>query len=237
MSIYTWAVKAGLIWWRRKPGNSVSSQPAVLYRRCDHLPLDRFIRCICESDLTALIISGDPKSEELAIAWGEIFYEYVELSGSSETIYLYNLQKEISLLSDEVMNVETCMYFLSPEMIGFSWDRKEELVEILRSYGYKVTIDFTTDYSGVFAIINSKLVPKKQKLEGKKNELAKYLESKQGQTITQEHFDSWMIRLWKMQGGNIIRAKDITVKEYVLLIKEYNKMQAAELAKKEDTWQ
>jgi hypothetical protein len=228
---------AGRSWFKARRKSSASNPPVELYHQCDQLPLDRFIRCYTEGDLTALVISGAPTPEELQDAWNAICLEYVEINSSPETLHLYFLQREISLLADEIYHVETILYFLSPVMLPFSMDHKDGLVKILHSFGYKQAIDFTTDYSPVLEAIQNRLAPKKIKLQTKEKELATFMAGKEGLTLTADHFDSWLIKLWKMQGGNIIRAKDITVKEYVNLIKEYNKIKAAESAQKEAKWQ
>lgn len=65
------------------------------------LPLNKFIDCIVDNNLSALIIShGEelPSSEELSAAWDNILAEYAELTGTSEYRMFCELYKEVEIL-------------------------------------------------------------------------------------------------------------------------------------------
>lgn len=58
--------------------------------------MNQFRACIERSDLNALVIKGEAKAEEISEAWANIFYEYCDLIGASETRYRIKLAAEIN---------------------------------------------------------------------------------------------------------------------------------------------
>lgn len=206
--------------WQRKPqGKTASSPPTELYLRCDQLPLNIFIDCLIDEDLSGLIISGNPSKERLARTWEQIYIEYIDINQSAESLYSLRLQSEIALLSDEIQRVEEILYLISPVMLPFCLGAESELVEVLRSYGYRQTIDFTTEYSKVLVSIRNRLNPKKLRLDSRINELTEYIKSKASGKLTRSVFDTNLVRMSRFQ-GYAVRAKEITVAEYVMIFKD-----------------
>lgn len=68
------------------------------YKSINDLPLNKFIDCIVDGNLSALIISGFPGEEELTEAWDAILSEYSELVGTQEYRMYVELFREVSLL-------------------------------------------------------------------------------------------------------------------------------------------
>lgn len=199
---------------------TASNHQPALYHHCNQLPFDKFLRCLIDGDLSALVIKGNHSQGELAELWANIYYEYVSLIDEPETKYFILLQRDVALLFDEITTVETNLYFLSPIMMPYSIDHRDQLVKGINDYGYKLKIDFTTDYSDAIQAVEFKLAPKKQKLANKEKELSEYVNSKEGQEVNREYFTKILIRLSKYQGYPI-RENSITVSEYVSLLKDY----------------
>ena len=68
------------------------------YQNIDKLPLCRFIDCVVDGNVYALIISGEPTNKELKEAYEYIGEQYVSATGDSHTQMILNLQKELALL-------------------------------------------------------------------------------------------------------------------------------------------
>lgn len=219
MSLSIKGSRAFNVWSKKRPGQSVSSPHTALYLRCDQLPLNRFIDCLIDNDLKSLVISGVPSEQQLISAWENIYIEYISLNQSAESLYSIGIQKEVTLISDEISRVEEILYLLSPQMLPFCNGRENELVQILREYGYKQSFDFTTDYSRTINAIRSRLNPKKLRLDSRLNEMAEYVKSKSTGKPSRSVFDTNLIRMSRFQ-GYAIRAKDITVSEYVMIFKD-----------------
>lgn len=207
---------------KKRDVKQASSRPTELYHSCSQLPLNIFIDCIIDGNLNGLVIRGSIDKEVLASAWLNIYYEYISINHSSETEYIHKLQVDVSLLNDEIQNVETCLLYLSPEYINLCNGRHEEVIDLLKYYGYRQTIDINTDYSKVLIGIQNQLAPKKMRRDGKAKELDEYIKAKSKDKVTRSHFDSILIRLSRFQGYHV-RAKDVTVVEYIMLLKDYIK--------------
>ncbi len=71
----------------------------IKYHKTVHdLPLSKFIDCIVENNLSALIISGLPTEQQLHESWENIMNEYTEIIGTQEYRMYVQIFKEISLL-------------------------------------------------------------------------------------------------------------------------------------------
>lgn len=68
------------------------------HQTLDELPLNKFIECIVDGNLAALIISGIPTEEQLSAAWETISHKYIERIGTNEYKMYVALYKEINLL-------------------------------------------------------------------------------------------------------------------------------------------
>lgn len=206
---------------KKRGVQQVSSRPTALYRSCDQLPLDKFINCYVDGDLSSLIIDGECTPDQLSDQWEEILLEYVELSASAESLYSIRLQAEINLINDKVNRVQEILFMLSPAMLPLLGGRETELVDMLRYYGFKQSINFKSDYTRVLSAIETRLAPFKTRLESRINEYNDYLKSQTSDKPSRKIFDTNLIRMSRFQGYSI-RAKDISVAEYVIIFKECN---------------
>lgn len=59
------------------------------------LPLSKFIDCLIDKNLFALVITGEPSKEDLAYAWDDILMEYNDAMGDSEGKMHLRLFKEV----------------------------------------------------------------------------------------------------------------------------------------------
>lgn len=215
MFLSTKPLKAGITWLKNRLVNSESNQHGELYRDLS-LPLSLFIKCIVHSQLDCLIIKGKPKSEEIALAWAGIYSKYIDLNFENEVIYALQLQVEITLLISHISQTESCIYFL----YNFY---HEGLIEVLKLNGYKRPTNFEDkeNWYKQLEVIQNKLARKKLALDGKIKEYEVYIKDKINNEISEQYFTTILLRLAKYQGVALIRAKDITVQEFVILLKDY----------------
>lgn len=87
--------------------NSPMPSPAAvilpkLYRSIYQLPLHRFIDCMVDKNLYALVISGNPTLAELEKAWGDIRLEYADKMADFEYKVYLSLFKEINTLKGDI---------------------------------------------------------------------------------------------------------------------------------------
>ena len=70
--------------------------PKIL-TKCSELTMDKFIKCICDNDLSQLITEGAAEAEQLAQAWTTLFLEYCDLAEAHEARYKIILEGKIFL--------------------------------------------------------------------------------------------------------------------------------------------
>jgi hypothetical protein len=80
-----------------QPGAIESSSPVKLLTKCSEVNMGQFIACLCDDDLSQLIISGEPTALEIAQAWANLFFEYCELAEDAETAYRVRLDAQLTL--------------------------------------------------------------------------------------------------------------------------------------------
>lgn len=211
--------KGSTSWKKKQPAQPASSQPTELYLTCSQLPLDKFINCLIDGDKSQLVIKGSASDDQLIEAWNLIYIEYIQLNQSNESLYVIRMESEIALLNDEINRVSEIIYLLTPEMVPFCDGRENELLAILHYYGYRQTINFNSDYSKVLIGIQSKLAPKKLRLQSRLNELGDYKKAQQTGKPDRSIFEKNLIRMSRFMGYPL-RAKEITVAEYVMIFKD-----------------
>ena len=91
------------------------------------MPLSRFIDCILISDLSQLIIEGNPPKGVLMDAWDKIYTEMSELSSNGEYNEVFEVSKEIEVLTARAHCVDGIINHLQ-----LSFD--QSLVDILNGW-------------------------------------------------------------------------------------------------------
>jgi hypothetical protein len=213
--LFTRKTLSGFLWKQRPPVQQVLPQPGVWYHSCSQLPFNIFIKIIDENNISLLIISGNPNDEDLYQAWASIYYEYIDLNSTNEQLYLFQLKKEIAGLDFTVVTIEHALYF-------FSYQPSKELAGIIQAEGFDISfrvIDTATT-ENESAIITNQLSQLKARLLIRQQELADHNKSQEDQNPDPKYYTKMLLRISKHQGYSI-KAKDITVKEFVEALQLY----------------
>lgn len=216
----------GNSWKKKKHGQETFFPQAELLVTCSRLPLDKFITCLIDGDLSVLIISGKPSPEEVAEAWAGIFSEYLDLNQDNEAKYLLNLQSNISLLNHQITETDTAIFLLS---VGYRTD----LIQIIEDNGYTISVseaDFENNlerYADGLTAASEQLAPDRLLFETLSKEYDRAVNSKNEEGIVMDRlFFSKILRaIARFCRTTVIRPSELTVEEYVLLYKdmvEYN---------------
>lgn len=72
------------------------------YHSIYDLPLNKFIDCMIDGNLSALIVTGFPNPEILKQAWDNILAEYSDVIGSQEHRMIFQLWKEVAIMKVSV---------------------------------------------------------------------------------------------------------------------------------------
>lgn len=107
------------------------------YKSINELPLSRFIDCLVDNNLFALIISGEPEKDLLEAVWEEILFDYNEAIGDNESKMYFQLFKEVHLLLITMKEIE-----MNIQILSFEYDKKyaDNLNALLET-------DFAFDFS------------------------------------------------------------------------------------------
>lgn len=198
-----------------QPGKKESSQ-SELYRSCRELPLDRFITCIVDCDLNALVNYGHHTEADIAEAWANIYAEYIDLNADNESRYLSDLQKDISILRAEINIIDSILVCLS---ICYSKQLHEHLE---KNYDISVILEPGNYIKNIQSLQSARayLAPMQLELDMKEKEYIEYINSRKDETINRDYFSRMLRALARFNRVVTIRAKDITVEEFVYMIKD-----------------
>jgi hypothetical protein len=113
---------------------TVSSSPAKVLSSCYEVTMGQLEDCICDNNLSTLVVSGEPSALQLAEAWSSIFFEYCELAEDSETRYRVLLDAQLTLDKKK-------------EELGQGWATllkhkySEDIAEALRIIGFEFELN------------------------------------------------------------------------------------------------
>jgi len=203
-------------WKSIKPGRPASSR-WDLYLTCNELPLDRFIRCVCNEEYSQLVRTGTAPEHVLSQAWEKIYMEYVELDGSTNTLYLNQVRRDMMLLSSKIDRVITIVNMLSVAP-------NQDLIAELRKgflFPYKYSFLDQHQYHKDLAGTIYRLAPWRLEYSKLEKELAGLLEANdEGAKVDRSYFDNVLARLSRYNRYEIL-ANSITVAAFVTKLKHY----------------
>jgi len=192
------------------------SIPSSLFIHANQTPLDVFIDCLVNKNLVRLVRAGKATSRELSEAWEQLFSEYCELSGSPKYQHMLNLLRQMGGMKSKILSVKLCITVLESR-------HSEKCIQVLKRFGYKHHFnpgDQEAYYKDLKAVA-TKIKSTELALDQAEKEYTKLIE-KTGEKITEQQFDEALLDLSKYMGYRIDKHQ-ITVAEYVLMIKRMNK--------------
>lgn len=216
------------------PNSEAKPQPenrsAKWYRSITELPLNKFIDCLVNDNLAALVISGFPDQVTLSNAWTGIQYEYADARGDSEFKVYVQLLREAAGKKNDLNRIYIAIKELSV-ILEFE-PKSDEIIAMRDHYAQQlndlVTSRFTFDFndpdkyvanlqrcytrSGGLKISLGLLAAKLEAIERKFGEKSK---------TDASYFQALLITL-SDAAGYVIK-DDITVFEFCERIKRLNK--------------
>lgn len=213
-------------------GSNVSQQisqpvPSKLYSRCSDINMERFISCLCDSDLQQLVISGNPSPMEIAEAWTNLFYEYCELIEATETKYRSRLSAEIGL---EKRKLEFVTHWVKILEVTFM----PGVADAIRHLEYDYTLDPTdpVQYRADLTRINAELATARLHVKIKEAEYTAILENQSTQgTVDRKYFSTIFFRINNyakreaVNGQTTVEAYCAALRDYVSYVESLKKVQ------------
>lgn len=94
-------------------------QPSKYYTSIVDLPLNKFIDCLVDNNLFALVITGEPDKLDLQSAWDDILLEYNDANSDNESKLYFRLLKEVNILLITLKEIE-----LNLQILRYQYDKK-----------------------------------------------------------------------------------------------------------------
>jgi hypothetical protein len=189
-------------------------QPYKLIDDISLLSHEKFVSCICDSNLKVLVISGEPSPEDLLECWANLYAQYLDLAADAESLYFIILQKEIQILKYKVTAAEAILPVISFFHVG-------ELVAALKQLGFetKTLQQGHHGYEHGIKKVKAKVAHLKLKLQQKIQELAA---SDQGEheAVSREYFTRQLVKLSKFQGYPL-KSRKLMMTDYIAILKEF----------------
>lgn len=105
----------------------------MIYDSLEIIPYKIFMRIVEDNSLIYLLSSNKEEDKEtLQTIWDSLFEEYNTLSPEKEEMKLLQLEKEIAFIECKHKAIATAL-------VALDFDYNQELVDILLSYGYKLS--------------------------------------------------------------------------------------------------
>lgn len=184
-----------------------------LYTRCSQTPLDVFIDALVNKNLGRLVIYGKATHRQINDAWELLFTEYCEISGSPQYQRLVNLSREIGGLQSKLLSIRLCV-----KVLGYRYSSRA--ISTLRRFGYNYKFN-PQDPEGYLRDIKAVMTKSKSVEIALDQSLAEYdklLKESDGKNLTEDYFQKALVELSKFMGFRV-NAREVTVSEYVAMIK------------------
>jgi hypothetical protein len=177
-----------------------------LYATLD-LPLDNFIRCICDKELSALIISGRPSQEQLLRSWEVIFTQFLDGMKDDKGLRKLRLTKEINRLGFDYKIIELSLTYLD---VAYDPEIAATLSRHIRVD--KLDPEDRPTYERALKVVHNRAQRLKLELDEKRAEMAVLdkLSTGKSVTITRHYFDQLIGQVARYMHFYINRRKTTT---------------------------
>lgn len=179
------------------------------------LTVDKFITCMCDGDLSPLIIEGEPTQEQLQNAWAVIYDAYVEGISDKEQLHIFRLSKEIKLLETRITKVNFIL-----EILAFRYDESlaAELIKEVGLMAFDKSSDETYKKSISLAATKSKRLV--LELNTKCKELEQIaINTPTGSPIDRKYFDELLNRCSQYMNA-YLKPAELTVSRLIDIVKD-----------------
>ena len=186
-----------------------------LYCRCNETPLDVFIDCLVNKNYSRLIREGKPLQKEIDAAWQKLWFEYCDLSDSSEYRQLFGLIKEVGKLEGQLLAIRLALQCIS-------YSESKDCVNILHGYGYKYAFDRTKpdEFQADLQRTQSKSKTLELLIQSTRAQIDRINDKSKGTSQDyQKYFDECLISITQYMHVNFLRPSEITVAEFVRMRK------------------
>lgn len=227
-------LKKGLFSKSLKPTPELT--PLKLFQDIHNMPLARYIDCVCDNNLYALIITGNPSTEQLQTAWENIKEQVAQIGGSDQHNLLRTLYKEVCELQlhyHEILTIIDSLKLTLAACINRSYDlpamvfeKQKEYHRLLNKYlqsNFKFNIwdheQYYRELNGCLTRAGSIKIKLDLRMMAYEQVKSKVEKSGTGEKLTRAYFDRLLINISDYSKYEI--NEEITVSKFYERVKRY----------------
>lgn len=196
---------------KKRENREKSVESYSIYSSCYDCPLKVYIEIVCNNNLDALIISGNPPKEVLEDTYNKIISGYAELSGSSMATRYNVLLKDIYSYRSQIIGLTLCLQILPIT--------PDAAVGNLSKLGMRCSIpENNEDMEDLIRKIDSRIKDRSIRMKKAQKEFDSIQKSNKSGAITPGDFYDQLAIISRWAGFRI--STDITLAEYVVYIKQ-----------------
>lgn len=185
--------------------------------------MSKFIKAAVYLDLSQLVISGHPSSEELSLAWATIYQEFIDGMQDKRSQFRVRLVNEIDKLSYDYRVIQLCVQRLSIGPCDWAIEQLRRRVRVAGEFNPE---DQAHYFHQLLIVMNHSLSLKHRLTERQAELKIIYNREGAGAALTIQHFDSLIATVSLFAKFQINRQKT-TVSEFMELYKEMKRQEAA----------
>lgn len=197
----------------RKPDDQgKQGRSYLLYDSCDGCPLRVYIDMVCDDDLRALVVYGNPGDDVVEEARGRLLTEFSELSGDSRFGVMNSCLRRMHYYRSNILLLAVCQRLL---FLG----GKEKVVEYLREQG--VGCDGLSREE-LLSKVSGLIGERKMRLRSEEKRYKKLTDEEKTEKPTRRYFTEQLVELSKYAGFRL--TTEISLGEYAAYVrsmKEY----------------
>jgi hypothetical protein len=193
-------------------------QPSKYYTSIVDLPLNRFIDCLVDENLFALVITGEPSKTDLQSAWDGILIEYNDLLGDTENKMYFRLLREVHLLMCTIKQIELNVAILKLQYNKADADELNGLLNSNFPFDFSDTEKYYSDLDRCIRMGKGTYL--KYQLKNNQLQALKEKNDKANSKPTKEYFAGILISLTDHAGVKL-NASEITVYEFCERVRRY----------------
>lgn len=192
------------------------SKSYSLYDSCQICPLKVYADVVCNDNLKALIISGNPSNDILEETKVQLIAEFNDACGDPKYTSLLNKQRDILIYKTQIIGLAICAHLIAH-------GNYEQALEYLNQNGMSIPKNPSslTDWMKIERKINARIKMLRIKIKEKAkqfNSIAK--QNSNGQKCTIQDFNDQLIQISKNVGFRV--TWDISLLEFAGYLKDYN---------------
>lgn len=189
-----------------------------MIKSCKDITLEKFIKCIVDKQYSVL---GKGTEINQYAAWIEIYNEYAQLVKDDTTMYLFELNRDITVLQEKIGIVDLCADIL--------WSKYDRAVCVeLNKLGFNVHLDWSKkiDYYKQLKLCLSRAKTWVIEISRKQKEVKTLLNKNKGEGYTRQYFNRVNANLGKYMSF-YIDAKKVKVDEWCEWLNTYTEQMEA----------